>query len=269
MSENNALQTLDFGGALPATRKTNLAKYASTNRFLRRIQVCGSDSYVKEGKIQPGNVGVPQSAEEIQDLGKSVDLLLLAVRDKCLDLNGEKPVAVFDESHEEYQRIFWEAYDRDKYEEDGGEFDENDMPISDGVKLTPIKGPNGQMTGCMHGPSFLVFERSTATFYELYLANASGREEAKRMEVFLPVSEADAEVLGCDPRGPSPCTLQGKYIKGAKFQWWAPQVLKCSEPFTNLPPMQQIVNQITEFISATIEGGEDEGEDAGDDDRAR
>lgn len=262
MSEN-ALTTLDFSQV--QTRKTSLAKYASSNSFLRRIQLCGSDNFVKEGKIKPGNIGVPQSAEEIKDLGESADLLLLGVRDKCLDLNLEKPLAVYDVTHEEYHRIFWEVYDREEFEEAGGKFDENDLALP-GVKLKPIRTEGDNMRGFLQGPSFLVFERSTGEFYELYLANASGREEAKRMEVFLPIDAQTAEENGCDPRGPLPCTLKGKFIPGKKHKWWAPQVLKCSEPFTNLPSMDVISAQINEFMNATIEGQEEE---ADDDARAR
>ena len=33
---------------------------------------------------------------------------------------------------------------------------------------------------CMYGPSFLVFERSTASFLEFFCGNKSSRSEAKR-----------------------------------------------------------------------------------------
>ena len=262
MSDSTALTTLDFGGL--KTRKTDVTKFsAGGSRFLRRMQVNDNNKYTKRkstdpGFIDPGNIGIPMSDTEILDLGEQVDLLLLAVREKCLDMNyGDKPLAVYDPNHEEFLRIFWEVYDQDKYEEAGGEFYENGLPSSDGVKRTPIRGLNG----FLHGASFLVFERSQAEFYELYLSNGSGREEAKRMEVFLPISEADAEELGCDPRDPLPCTLQGKYIPGKTHQWWAPEVLKCSEEFDNLPPMPVIVAKIQEFIQADIEGLEEEAEE--------
>jgi hypothetical protein len=251
----NALTTLNFGGL--QTRKTNLAKFsAGGSRFLRRMQINDNNTYVKQGKISPGNIGIPVSKDEITDLGKKVDLLLLAVREKCLDMNGEKPLAVYDTSHEEFVRIFWEVYDQDKFEDAGGEYDEQGLPANQ-VKLTPIRGLNGYL----HGASFLVFERSTGEFYELYLANGSGREEAKRMEVFLPLSDAEAAELGCDPRNPTPCTLQGKYIDGKQHQWWAPEVLKCSEPFDNLPPMDTIVAKVTEFVTAEIEGIDEEADE--------
>jgi hypothetical protein len=226
------------------------------------MQINDNNTYVKQAKIQPGNIGIPVSKEEITDLGKKVDLLLLTVREKCLDMNGDKPLAVYDTSHEEFVRIFWEVYDQDKFDEAGGQYDERGLPANQAVKLTPIRGLNG----FLHGASFLVFERSTAEFYELYLANGSGREEARRMEVFLPIGDAEAAELGCDPRNPVPCTLQGKYIPGKQHQWWAPEVLKCSEPFDNLPPMEVVMAKINEFDNAEIEGIDEEAEET---DRAR
>jgi len=255
----NALTTLDFSQL--QTRKTNLAQYASTNSFLRRIELCGGNAYAKQGKIAPGNIGIPISKEEVKDLGKSVDLYLFAVRDKCLDLHGDKPLAVFDTTNPEYERIFWEAYDRDKYEEAGGEYDENGLPASPTVKLVVIKGANNSMTGYMQGPSFLVFERSTGEFYELYCSNASHRAEAKNMGLFLAVDDQLAEETGVEARGPIPCTFKGKFKDGGDFQYWVPVVTKCSEPFDNLPTMEIIAAQINKFLAAEIEGQDEEAEE--------
>lgn len=254
---SNALTTMDFGST--QTRKTDLTKFApGGGRFLRRIQINDNNTYTKRGLISPGNIGIPVSKDKIIDLGESVDLLLFAVRDKCLDMNyGDKPLAVYDTTHEEFVRIFWEVYDRDKYLEDGGELDDNGLRSSEGVQLKPIKGLNG----FLHGPSFLTFERSTADFNELYLSNGSGREEANIMEVFLPISGSEAEEFGCEARDPLPCTLQGKYVPGKTFQWWAPEILKCSEPFDNLPPMPVILGKINAFTKDDIEGLEEETEE--------
>lgn len=264
MSEpQNALQTLDFGAV--KTRKTDLSKFSTGgSRFLRRLQLNDNNQYVKKGLISPGHWGIPVSAEEITDLGKKIDLLLFAVREKCLDMNGEKPLAVFEPTHPDFERIYWEVYDQDKFLAAGGQLTDDGLNDSPSVKLTPIRGLNG----FMHGASFLVFERSTSQLYELYLANGSGREEAKRMEVFLPIDGDTAESLGCEPRNPTPCTLQGKYINGKTHQWWAPEVLKCSDNMFDLPPMQTLVAEINKFVEADYEGGDDS-EDAEEGERAR
>lgn len=260
---DNALTTLNFGGI--QTRKTDLNKYGSTGtKFLRRIQLCGGyDKYSKTGKIAVGHFGVPISAEEITDLGPSVDLLLLAVRDKVLDMNVTPPLAVYDVSHPEYARVFWETFDKDAYVEAGGELDDNGLP-STAIALKVIP-----RSGTVQGPSFLVIERSTGQFYELYMSNASGRQQAKHMEVFLPIDAATAEAAGVEPRGPIPCRLEGKYIEGKQNQWWAPESFKCSEEFTDLPDMAVITAEIQKFLSETIEGGEDEGEEIEEGERKR
>jgi hypothetical protein len=62
--------------------------------------------------------------------------------------------------------------------------------------------------------------------------------------------------------------VQGKYIEGKKHSWWAPEVLPCSEEFTNLPSMDIIEAEILKFVSLVIEGGDDS-EEIEDGDRVR
>ncbi len=236
---SNALQTLDFGSgelANVSAQKTDVKQYASAISFLRRVQLYGKDQRNgEEVLIQAGNWGIPMSKTEIKDLGKQIDIIPFAVRDKVLDTNPAVPVAVYDKTHDEYQRIMSEAVDED--------------------------GKVLKDTGIMFGPSFLVFERTTAQFYELFFGNASGREEGQRMAPFLPVFPADAERLGCDPSLPSPCTLKRKWVERGKYTWWAPVVTKCSLEFDSLPPMEDITKKIVDFTSAVIEGEEEEADD--------
>jgi len=227
---STALTTLDFAGV--QTRKTDLTKYSSSASFLRRLQLVGKGKYVDNGQVKPGNYGVPTSAEECTDLGNAVDILPLAVRSKVLDTNPEVPVAVYDENHDEYKRIMDEA-------------------------VNPDTGKVVKNSGCMFGPSFLVFERSTNEFYEMFMGNASGREEAKRIEPFLPIGADLAQETGAEVRGPLPCTMKSKYVE-RKFKWWAPMVVKCSEDFDGLP--DTTMDQIKKFMEATIEGEDEEAE---------
>src|SRR5690606_2623910 len=96
-------------------------------------------------------------------------------RDKAMDLSGEKPIAVFDPDDPLFQDI---------------------------VERSDIKD-----SGCVFGPSFLVYERTTNRFLELFLGNKSGRYEAGKMAAFLPISEAEAAAHGVKPREPQACTL--------------------------------------------------------------
>ncbi len=217
-----------MGNALATTGLTNLpsvdvdfSDYASDFDFLPRIQLVTKGKYVDQGKITPGHYGVPQGEDEILDLGDAIDILPLAVRNKALDTNSDPPVAVYDVADPLYTEI------RDR----AGEKD----------------------SGCMYGPSFLVFERNTGEFYELFLGNKSGRVESKKFEAYLPVSEAQAAKFQIEAKGPSPLTLTAKYIQG-RYNWHVPVVNRCSTPIENLPDDGTIVGQVERFFSTKADG---------------
>lgn len=229
---SNELTTMDFSQV--QTRKTDVAKYASSAKFLRRLQLVGKGKYVDNGQVKPGNYGFPVSAEECTDIGNTVDIKPLAVREKVLDTNPAVPIAVYDPDHKEYKRIMDEAVNS-----------ETGKVVKD--------------SGLMFGPSFLVFERITGEFYEMFMGNASGREESKRIEPFLPIDAQLAEETGAEVRGPLPCTMKSKYVE-RRNSWWAPMVTKCSEDI-DLPDKEIVFEQIEKFLNATIEGEEEEADD--------
>lgn len=230
MSEQNALATLT---TLPVSApKTDLSKYGGEVEFLQRIQLVTKGKYVDKGKITPGHYGVPDGDEDIIDLGESIDILPFAVRDKALDTTEDPPLAVFDADDE----VFADIVDR------AGEKD----------------------SGCMFGPSFLVFERNTGKFYEFFCGNKSARMEAGKFSSYLPVSEEQAAEFQIEAQPPQPLTLRAKYIERPRYSWHAPQVTKCSTPFTNLPPIEKIVEEINKFLNPKtqeVEKAEEGGRD--------
>lgn len=212
-----ALTTADSLTNLPSTDVVDLSKYGSETNFLSRLQLVTKGKFVDKGKIAPGHYGVPSGEDEIVDLGATVDVLVLAVRDKALDTSESPPIAVFDENDEFFQDI----------KERSG----------------------GQNSGCMYGPSFLMFERNSGTFYEFFCMNKSSRQEAYNIGQFLPVSEASAKKNKTKAHGAIPCTLKAKYIEKPSYSWHAPQTGKCSTPITNLPERSVIDEQIERFIN--------------------
>ena len=134
-----------------------------------------------------------------------------------------------------------------------------------------------QDSGCMWGVSFLVYERSTGGFYEVYFGNKSFRPESKKVYPFLPLSQADIDRLtaagedtnGMEPHGPRPLTLKTKQVKNQKGSWYVPVAVKCSTPFTNVPPTATIVAEITKFLSVKSGGVEKVKEPEGRKARAR
>lgn len=211
---------------------TSLAQYSGESEFLERIQLVTKGKFVDKGKIKPGHYGVPAGEDEIVDLGDAVDILPLAVRDKALDTTEDPPLAVFDPGDPVYVEIVERAGEKD--------------------------------SGCMYGPSFLVFERNTGKFYEFFCGNKSGRMEAGKFAPFLPVSEEQAKEYKIKAQGPQPLTLRAKYIERPRYSWHAPKVTKCSTPFTNLPPVEQVVAEINKFLNpkkADVEQAEEGGRD--------
>jgi hypothetical protein len=219
---SNELATLT---SLPVSAAaTSLAKNANVTEYLQRVQLVTKGKYVDKGKIAPGHYGVPGAEDEIQDLGESIDVLAFAVRDKALDTTEDPPLAVYDAEDAVYQDI----------EERAGQKD----------------------SGCMFGPSFLLFERNTGKFFEFFCGNKSARMEAGKFSPFLPISEAQAEQFGVEAQGPQPLTLRAKYIERPRYSWHAPQVTKCSTPFNNLPEIEVIVAEINKFLNPKVDGAE-------------
>ena len=109
---------------------------AKGSDFLPRIQLITKGKYVDTGKIAPGHYGVPQAGgEEIQDLGESIDLIPWAFRPKAMDVSDREAIVTsFDVNDDEFKRIQGAPKD----------------------------------SGCMWGPVFLVYERTTGKFYEMF-----------------------------------------------------------------------------------------------------
>lgn len=225
---SKALTTVASLTNLPSTDVVDLTKYKEST-FLQRIQLVTKGKYVDKGLIAPGHYGVPISDDEIIDLGATIDVLPISVRNKALDTTTDPPTAVFDKEDEVYQDI----------EERAGQKD----------------------SGCMYGPSFLLFERNTAKLYEYFCGNKSARMIAGDFKALLPVSEEKAAKFGLEAHGPLPCTLRAKYIEKPRYSWHAPEVGKCSTPITNLPDGDEILKEVIKFINPETNGPEIADED--------
>jgi len=221
----NALSTLTSLPTSNVSPKELSTQYASAS-FIKRLQLVTKGKLVDKGLVKPGHWAIPISDEEANDLGAEVDILVLAVRHKTLDTNEKPPVASYDPDSDLFKSIVERAGEKN--------------------------------SGCMYGPSFLVLERSTGSFLEVFFGNASGRQEAGNLVPYLPVSEEQAKQFGKGfaAQGPQAATLKAKYIERPKYAWHAPVVGKCSTPFTEVPEVEEIVKQITKFLEQKDEGPE-------------
>lgn len=203
--------------------------------FLKYAKLCSNDKFTKAGKIMPGHWGIPDNNGEIADLGPAIDILPLARRPKALDTKDKSAIVVsYDETSSEFKRIAAQSLEKD--------------------------------SGCQQGISFLVLERSTGEFLEIYFGSKSTCPEAKKVYPCLPLTQADIDrreankqdVTGLKPHGPVPLTLKIRLAESKKtgLSWHVPDPVKCSSPFTKLPPMETISKEITKFLSPKSGGVE-------------
>jgi len=199
--------------------------------FLQRIQLYTKGRMIDKGIIGSGRYGVPQGEDEVVDLGDEVDVIPFAWRPKALDTSDRDAIIeVYDPCSEEFQRIQAAAQEKD--------------------------------SGCMYGPTFLVFERSTGKFYELFCGNASGRISSRSIMPYCPISEGGAakqtEQTGkmVEAHGPEMCTLGVKYTQKKTYGWHVIVVHRCSTPFDNLPAQEVILEEVNRFLAREGSGVE-------------
>jgi len=200
-----------------------LSDLTKSNEYLNRVQLYTKGAAIDKGLIPPGHYGVPDGDDNIKGLGVEIDILPLCCRPKALDLRDKDTIVT--------------NYD----------------PTSDTFKTIKELGST-QNSGCMYGLTFLIFERSTGQFYELFCGTKSMRTESNKIADFLSLTEKDAAYLEekkgihTDPHGPLPCTLKAKYVTKHNYGWHVPVCVKCSTPFSNLPPIDRIQAEVEKFM---------------------
>lgn len=246
---SNALVPVDYTQLPTATVGTyeqheDLSKGAT---FLGRLQLYTKGTAINKGLILPGHYGIPEADGKIADLGTEIDLVPFARRPKAMDMSDKQAILTnYDPQSPEFDRIRKKA----------GESESN----------------------CMFGTSFLVFERSTGRFLEMFFGTASTRPISGEVAPFMQLTEADIagmqerglKVDGLEPHGPLPMTLKVRLAESKKgYSWHVPVVQKCSVPFTNLPPIEKIVERMLAFATDTGDGVEKVEEPQGKKQRAR
>ena len=193
-----------------------------------RLHLYTKGKTVNRGLAQAGHYGIPESDDEVIDLGGAIDIVPLARRPKAIDMTDSEGIIVsYDPDTAEFKRMAATSLEKESH--------------------------------CMYGPSFLVYERSTGRFLEFFCGNKSSRAEAKKIYPFLPLTQADIDakaekgedVSGLVPHGPLPATLKSRLVEKGTYSWHIPVVAECSTPFTNLPSMDRIVKEIASFVTIT------------------
>jgi hypothetical protein len=202
---------------------------AKSSEFLGRLQLYTKGKAVNKGLVRPGHYGIPESDEDVLDLGDSINLLVLARRPKAIDMTDtDAVICVYDVQNPEFQRIQAQSAEKESH--------------------------------CMYGPSFLVYEESSGRFLEFFCGSKSARSEAKKIFPYLPLSQAAIDTLaaknedttGLVAHGPLPLTLKSKLVEKGTYSWHVPVALKCVSAFTRLPKPEATVREIQRFL--TIQG---------------
>jgi hypothetical protein len=221
---------------LPSTQigtDDQFAELAKGGDYIGRMQLYTKSKANMKGLIPSGHYGIPESDEEIIDLDTSVDVLPLARRPKAIDMSDMEALVIsYDMESPEFKRIAAKSAESDSH--------------------------------CQYGPSFLVLERATGRFLEFFCGNKSARIEAKKLFPFLPLTQTDIDakaaagndVSDLRPHGPIPVTLKTKVAENRKGTWHVPVVVKCSTPFTKVPPQEVIVREIQKFLTIKDNGVE-------------
>ena len=246
MSEN-ALVPVNFE-QLPSTQlgtDDQFAELAKGGDYIGRMQLYTKSKVNAKGLSPQGHYGIPESDEQIIDLGPSVTILPLARRPKAIDMTDMEALVInYDMESEVFKDIAERSTQTNSH--------------------------------CQFGPSFLVYVPSQGRFVEFFCGNKSSRIEAKKLFPFLPLAQADIDakaaagndVSDLKPHGPIPVTLKTRFVENRKGAWHVPVVLPCTEPLTKLPTQERVVQELQQFLAPKDNGVEVVQEDASTD-RAR
>ena len=151
MSEENQLIVLPDSALAQKFDDDSFDKMAGST-YLPRLQLMTSNADVCKSGQFPINTYALVSGTTHIDVGKEVDVLIVAWRPKALDIN-EGVISCFDPSDAEFSRI------QQKSEE-----------------------PN---SGCMYGPEFLVYVPSQEKFATFFMGTKSSRRESPNVKARL------------------------------------------------------------------------------------
>jgi hypothetical protein len=232
MSTETNLVPVDFN-SLPSTQlgsDDQFMELAKSTEFIGRLQLYTKGKAINRGLVKPGHYGIPDG-EEVADLGDNIDILPLARRPKAIDMTDTDAVIVnYEFGSDEFERIAEQSLEKESH--------------------------------CMYGPSFLCIERSTGRFLEFFCGSKSTRSEAKKVYPFLPLTAGDIarqkaaghDTDGLEPHGPLPLTLKSRLVEKGTYSWHVPVVVKCSNPFSNIPSRERLDKEILAFIDCKGDG---------------
>jgi hypothetical protein len=189
--------------------------------FLQRIELKSRGELIDTGVVKPGHYCISKGNGEAEDIGASIDVLVIARRPKAIDMTDKENLIIcYDRKSDVFRDIEKRSYEQNSH--------------------------------CQFGASFLVVERSTGGLYELFLGSKSNRLETNTISAAMAISPEKAEQLGEKPRGPIPLTLKSERITKKKegWSWFVIKPTPCSNPFTKdqVPKAEVIKDEVKKFL---------------------
>lgn len=128
---------------------------ASAGGFLPRMQLfIANSALVKESKIPMNHYGLVAAKDNVDDLGKEVDVLLIAWRPRALDTSDKNNIRA--------------------------------SSIIASELFQEIKEKSGETnSGCLFGPEFLIWIPSRDKFAGILFGSKSARMEARNVQQFI------------------------------------------------------------------------------------
>lgn len=209
--EQNELATINVESNLAIANDKVLDNMTKATEFLPRLQLMTSNSKACKSEKVPVNQFALVQGEDYKVLGRNVDVLVIAMRTKALDISDEENIiTIYDPKADEAGNP-------------SGEF-----------KRIMEKSENPE-SGCMFGPEFLIWVSGVGKFATFFLGSKSQRREAAAIRGLLK----------------QPCTLSPAYIEGKKFQWYVPRGTVCSTPISPMPTMEEVMKELESFLNPT------------------
>lgn len=123
----------------------------SSGGFLPRLMLFqASSELVKQGKASMACYGIVRGKDQVDDLSKETDLLVLAWRPKALEISAEEIISVYNPNSADFKRIATQSEVKD--------------------------------SGCMFGPEFLVWIPSLKLFASFFMSSKTSRREAPALK---------------------------------------------------------------------------------------
>lgn len=146
MSDNALISLQDIG----QSDATALAAVSTAGGFLPRLQLYGSNTKAcKAGKIGIAHYGITRDKNDPDDLGKEVEVLVIAGRVKAMQFTDDAVIVNYDHKSAEYQRIAAASAEQD--------------------------------SGCMFGSEYLMWVPAAKTFVSFFMASATARRAAPKV----------------------------------------------------------------------------------------